>query len=237
MSTCQRRSYTDSFLYLRWDIDVDDRDFVASWNNVLGKHIRYFICKISRHFNVLKRHSNFLKRRIKPILEYANVVFSVNFPKRQVGMLEDGQQKALCCVNAYMNMSSTSRRRPLYEGSLVPSIVHSYAALALLIHHHQQQQHQHQHQQQQQPSSRDTHTVVDMFKLCHFQQSSKPDERSPFGGNWTTGFSLDQPSYGSILVQVREANTETGSCWDFIIKVAEILGNTRTCNRCGIHWG
>ncbi len=61
--------------------------------------------------------------------------------------------------------------------------------------------------------------------LCAYLQAQE-DERSLCHSDWSNEASMDQPSYGSIILQIQEANTEAeGSC-DFVRKTLEIIGNT-----------
>ncbi|XP_064636889.1 transmembrane protein 272-like isoform X4 [Lineus longissimus] len=52
------------------------------------------------------------------------------------------------------------------------------------------------------------------------------DEKSLCASELSGDFSLDNPSYGSIILQIQEANVEADGTCDFIWKAFEIIGNT-----------
>ena len=55
------------------------------------------------------------------------------------------------------------------------------------------------------------------------------DEKTMYHGggeHWAHELSMDQPSYGSIFLQLREANTESDNSCDFLRKAADIFGGT-----------
>ena len=60
--------------------------------------------------------------------------------------------------------------------------------------------------------------------LCVFQ--AHEDEKSLCHSDWSGDISLDQPSYGSVFCQIREANAEADGSFEFVRKTGEIVANT-----------
>jgi hypothetical protein len=60
------------------------------------------------------------------------------------------------------------------------------------------------------------------------------DEKSLCASDLSGDFSLDNPSYGSIILQIQEANSEADGTCDFIWKAFEIIGNTRKFSRTSV---
>ena len=56
---------------------------------------------------------------------------------------------------------------------------------------------------------------------------AQEDERSLCHSDWSAELSVDQPSYGSIILQIQEANAEADGDCDFVRKALEIFANTR----------
>ena len=55
---------------------------------------------------------------------------------------------------------------------------------------------------------------------------AQEDEKSLCQSDWSADASLDQPSYGSIVLQLKEANKESESSCDFLRKFIDIVQNT-----------
>lgn len=47
------------------------------------------------------------------------------------------------------------------------------------------------------------------------------------GDHWTGDLSLDQPNYGSVFLQLKEAKLESENSCEFLGKAADIFGGTR----------
>ena len=62
------------------------------------------------------------------------------------------------------------------------------------------------------------------FFILLFQ--AQEDEKSLCQSDWSADASLDQPSYGSIVLQLKEANKESESSCDFLRKFIDIVQNT-----------
>ena len=69
-------------------------------------------------------------------------------------------------------------------------------------------------------------------KRIHFEElklfQAQEDEKSLCQSDWSADASLDQPSYGSIVLQLKEANKESESSCDFLRKFIDIVQNTST---------
>ncbi len=78
------------------------------------------------------------------------------------------------------------------------------------------------------PSSRPTfinhaESKASSYSL-YFQ--AQEDEKSLCQSDWSADASMDQPSYGSIVYQLKEANIESESSCDFIRKFSDIVQST-----------
>ncbi len=63
-----------------------------------------------------------------------------------------------------------------------------------------------------------------MFAYLSLQ--AQEDEKSLCQSDWSADASMDQPSYGSIVYQLKEANIESESSCDFIRKFTDIVQST-----------
>jgi hypothetical protein len=57
---------------------------------------------------------------------------------------------------------------------------------------------------------------------------AQEDEKSLYHNEWSTDLSLDQPSYGSVFLQIQEANAEAEGACDFVRKSVDIITSTST---------
>ena len=55
---------------------------------------------------------------------------------------------------------------------------------------------------------------------------AQEDEKSLYHNEWSTDLSMDQPSYGSVLLQIQEANVEADGSCDFVRKTCDIITST-----------
>ena len=62
--------------------------------------------------------------------------------------------------------------------------------------------------------------------ILFFCFQAQEDEKSLCQSDWSADASLDQPSYGSIVLQLKEANIESENSCDFLRKFIDIVQNT-----------
>ena len=78
-----------------------------------------------------------------------------------------------------------------------------------------------------------TYTYTDTRAWLHtnythlIYSQAQEDEKTLYHGEWAHDLSLDHPNYGSIFLQIKEANSEADGSYEFIRKTGDIISNTR----------